>query len=470
VTPAGVRDGDPDALAGLCDRRGPAVIAYCEVVAGRDAAAAAAAEAFGSFRANVVAAGDLENVNPEALLINATRHAAAHRAGGDAPAPCARVPALLAARADRSITLADHDWLKEHLADCWTCRAPVARFEAADRAYRDPPTGSLEPEVAATIVAALAAAAPIRGGAEATEAVLGDGAGAPGEAASPNGSAARATPAGPDAEQADGRATYVDQPTAAYQIGDVDVEPDEPSPGAADVPPPEPTGRRAKVLGVFGLSRAGRPSRGSATAAGTVAAGSPPPSRVASAGAIARRRRPRPAVVLPIALVIIAIVVALLVAGVFGGGEPASVPHSFAPRPSTPTPTARPRVVVVPGAAASAAAVEREKARARAAKRRAAAGRRRPARSSAAALARRPATRPPAATRAPARAPARNESAASAPARKAPSRSSAPSGRAKVKINADNGATGAEQLPPARDTSTVPELAPPVEPAAPPPG
>jgi hypothetical protein len=43
VTPVGVRDGDPDALAGLCDRRGPAVLAYCEVVAGAQAAAVAAA-------------------------------------------------------------------------------------------------------------------------------------------------------------------------------------------------------------------------------------------------------------------------------------------------------------------------------------------------------------------------------------------------------------------------------------------
>jgi hypothetical protein len=37
-----VRDGDPRALAGLCEVRGPAVLAYCEVVAGRGAAAIAA--------------------------------------------------------------------------------------------------------------------------------------------------------------------------------------------------------------------------------------------------------------------------------------------------------------------------------------------------------------------------------------------------------------------------------------------
>ena len=135
-----MRDGDPRALAGLCEVRGPAVLAYCEVVAGRGAAAdAAAADAFGSFRAGVAATGDLASLNPEALLISATRHAAARHAGAELPSPCDRVPALLAARADRSITLAEHDWLGEHLAGCWTCRAPVARFEAADKAYLDPP-------------------------------------------------------------------------------------------------------------------------------------------------------------------------------------------------------------------------------------------------------------------------------------------------------------------------------------------
>ena len=164
MTPVGVRDGDPDALAGLCDRRGPAVLAYCEVVAGRgETAAVAAADAFGSFRAGVVAAPDLANLNPEALLISATRHAAARYAGTDLPPEHRRVPALLAARADRSITLADHDFLEQHLAACWTCRAPVARFEAADRAYLDPPTTALAPEVKAAMVAALTAAAPVLG-------------------------------------------------------------------------------------------------------------------------------------------------------------------------------------------------------------------------------------------------------------------------------------------------------------------
>src|SRR5690349_15899782 len=159
VTPTGVRDGDPDALAGLCEVRGPAVLAYCEVIAGRGAGgAAAAADAFGSFRAGVVATADLDGFNPEAMLISATRHAAGRHAGSALPAPCSRVPSLLAARADRSITLAEHDFLEEHLAGCWTCRAPVARFEAADRAYLDPPSGAIDSAAATAIVAAMTAA------------------------------------------------------------------------------------------------------------------------------------------------------------------------------------------------------------------------------------------------------------------------------------------------------------------------
>ena len=158
-----MRDGDPEALAGLCDVRGPAVLAYCEVVAGRgELAAAAAADAFGSFRAGVVAAGDLATVDPESLLISATRHAAARYAAAGGPEACARIPGLLAARADRSITLADDDWLKEHLETCWTCRAPVARFKVADRAYGEPPDTPLPPAVKAAMVAAMTAAAPIR--------------------------------------------------------------------------------------------------------------------------------------------------------------------------------------------------------------------------------------------------------------------------------------------------------------------
>src|SRR4051812_1302853 len=105
VTPSGVRDGDPAALAGLCQARGPAVLAYSRNVAGDTAAPAAAAEAFATFRAAVHAAEDPAAINPEALLLNATRQAAARHAAVVAQGICAAVPRLLASRADRTITL-----------------------------------------------------------------------------------------------------------------------------------------------------------------------------------------------------------------------------------------------------------------------------------------------------------------------------------------------------------------------------
>src|SRR5436189_4694569 len=77
VTPSGVRDGDPAALHGLCERRGASVSAYCHEVCGAEEATRAAAEAFARFRAAVVALDDLTTIDPEALLLSATRHAAA---------------------------------------------------------------------------------------------------------------------------------------------------------------------------------------------------------------------------------------------------------------------------------------------------------------------------------------------------------------------------------------------------------
>lgn len=173
-----MRDGDPEALAGLCERRGPAVLAYCEHVAGDGRATLAAAEAFRRFRAAVVQAPDIAGLNPEALLIGATRTVAAehvpqppqlpdvlrHVARRPATGWCGDVPVLLAARANRSIARIDLARLEQHLSGCPACRAPEARFDAAERAYRNPPNTSLPLPVAAAIIAALATAAPIRTG------------------------------------------------------------------------------------------------------------------------------------------------------------------------------------------------------------------------------------------------------------------------------------------------------------------
>src|SRR5437660_1569992 len=113
VTPAGVRDGDPAALAALTERRGSAVLAYAERVAGPELAVDAAAEAFARFRAAVVAVDDPLSIDPEALLLHVTRRAAAGRAP-DPPAErraervagidCANVPDLLVSRLEGELS------------------------------------------------------------------------------------------------------------------------------------------------------------------------------------------------------------------------------------------------------------------------------------------------------------------------------------------------------------------------------
>ena len=160
VTPTGVREGDPTSLAALCAVRGPSVVAYCRHVAGVADAGDAAAEAFARFRVAVVAAGDTTSLNPEALLISATRTSAAARADITARGHCAQVPALLAARAEKTIAVGDLERLEAHLEQCWACRAPMARFKAAERAYRDPPESTVDPALCAQIVEALVAAVP----------------------------------------------------------------------------------------------------------------------------------------------------------------------------------------------------------------------------------------------------------------------------------------------------------------------
>jgi len=252
VTPAGVRDGHPDALAGLCARRGPAVLAYCEHVVGDGHAAIAAAEAFRRFRAAVVQAPDLADLNPEALLISATRTAAAehvpqppqppealrHVARRPATGWCGDVPTLLAARANRVISRIDLARLEQHLGGCPACRAPEARFEAAERAYRDPPNTQMPLPTAAAIIAALATAAPIRAAAAKAPLMNGPVAPAPFEplaaTAPPQPPVATAPPEPPPEPPL---ATAPPDPPPEPPLA---TAPPEPPPLSEPPPPPEP--------------------------------------------------------------------------------------------------------------------------------------------------------------------------------------------------------------------------------------
>lgn len=175
VTPEGVRSGDPGALAALCERRGAAVLAYCREVCAPAEAPAAAAEALARFRAAVWTAADAVDLDPERLLLSATRHAAADRAhvASDASATrrmlgrgqtmtCARMPALIVARAENLLGTADLDRLSRHLDRCQACRATEAAFRRAERAYVATTHAPLDSSTTALLLAALAEAAPVQ--------------------------------------------------------------------------------------------------------------------------------------------------------------------------------------------------------------------------------------------------------------------------------------------------------------------
>ena len=175
VTPEGVRSGESGALAALCERRGGAVLAYCREVCDPGDAPLAAAEALARFRAAVWAAGDASDLDPERLLLSATRHAAAARAqvaavessttrrmlGRGQTMTCARMPGLIVARAENLLGTADLDRLSRHLERCTTCRATEAAFRRAERAYVATAHAPLDTSTTALFLGALAEAAPV---------------------------------------------------------------------------------------------------------------------------------------------------------------------------------------------------------------------------------------------------------------------------------------------------------------------
>jgi hypothetical protein len=175
VTPEGVRSGESGALAALCERRGGAVLAYCREVCEPGDAPLAAAEALARFRAAVWAAGDASDLDPERLLLSATRHAAAARAqvaavessttrrmlGRGQTMTCARMPGLIVARAENLLGTADLDRLSRHLERCTTCRATEAAFRRAERAYVATAHAPLDTSTTALFLGALAEAAPV---------------------------------------------------------------------------------------------------------------------------------------------------------------------------------------------------------------------------------------------------------------------------------------------------------------------
>jgi hypothetical protein len=220
VTPEGVRNGDPAALAALVERRGAAVLAYSREVCAPADAPIAAAEALARFRAAVHASGDATDLDPERLLLSATRHASAARArppveaggarrilGRGYTETCAHMPALIVARAENLLGEADLDRLSRHLDRCSTCRATEAAFRRAERAYVATTHAPLDGATTVLFLAALADAAPVEGEA------------APAEAAAEVEAAAA-----PVTEQPE-RVPVFEEPVVEEQL--VEAEPDE---------------------------------------------------------------------------------------------------------------------------------------------------------------------------------------------------------------------------------------------------
>ena len=102
------------------------------------------------------------NVHPDALLLRCARRAALDLAPRGPELGCGPAAGLLAARAERTLRPADATLLNRHLETCEHCRDLAQRLDAADRAYREASDAPLAPEQLAPMVAALAAAAPVR--------------------------------------------------------------------------------------------------------------------------------------------------------------------------------------------------------------------------------------------------------------------------------------------------------------------
>lgn len=170
ITQAKIRDGDPRALAALCERRGAAVLAYCEQVAARDQAADAAADAFARLRASVMALGEARSVDGDVLLLHVVRSAAgwrgsnavAAREGRPVSESCAALEFELVAYVENSLSRAAREGVDDHLAQCRFCAAALRRLEAGERAYERPPRAPLPAGVAEELLRALVVAAPVR--------------------------------------------------------------------------------------------------------------------------------------------------------------------------------------------------------------------------------------------------------------------------------------------------------------------
>jgi hypothetical protein len=160
VTATGIRDGDPAVLSALVERRGSAVLAYCERACPRSVALDAAADAFVRFREAVRSAERPAALDPEAALLSATRHAAAAhvpRPPADVARSVDRVAVMLAGAADGDLAPDDAELLAGLLTRSPVARTIADRFRAAEEAYKTAPRRSLPSPLASRLIGPMAA-------------------------------------------------------------------------------------------------------------------------------------------------------------------------------------------------------------------------------------------------------------------------------------------------------------------------
>ena len=162
ITPRGVRDGDPEVLAALCARRGPAVLAFVAEVCPPPVVTRAVADAFARFRAAVASDDGAPAVHPDALLLRFARHAALDVVALGPDLGCVSVPSLLVRRAEQDLSKDEAGRLEHHLGTCEHCGELAAALGRAEEAYRTADDTEIGTELTAAVVAALAAAAPVR--------------------------------------------------------------------------------------------------------------------------------------------------------------------------------------------------------------------------------------------------------------------------------------------------------------------
>ena len=256
VTALGIRDGDVAVLRALVDRRGSAVLAYCERACPPGLVPDAAAEAFARFRALVVASPRPTGIDPEGALLSATRHAAAERApraqappsgaglgrlrgGRPTVDPITLVPELLIARADGTLDAAGEDQLNRLLDGSAAARAAEERFRSAEHAYRTAPPRAIPPAVVERIVAAMATVpAPGPAAANGAGTYPADEPPPPIAAAPPPEPPAYAEAAAPHAAPAPEAVHQAEAPAPAADA--VPAAEPEPEPAAEEAPPTEP--------------------------------------------------------------------------------------------------------------------------------------------------------------------------------------------------------------------------------------